>query len=506
MLLQKKFQKILFVTELLFLVSMPSFSQLVSLGLFEAHADIGQALHQGSAAYNSPSGEYELSINGTNSEGNKEKFHFMWKRMKGDFILYTHARFAKEEAPVDGRLGWMVRSSLGDNSANINAFANGEGETSMEFRRTAGDTTSEIHSKLRHADVIQLQREGDTYTMRAAKFGEPFVTEQVTDLKLGDELYVGVFIGSGNKNITQKGIFSNIRITIPVPKILALYRTDIGSHLEILDIETGNRKIIYSDSNSVHAPIWKKDGKSLIYGKQGGLYTIDVDNNLPQPLFTGEIKNNSNDHVLSFDGKMLAFCAQVKERGGPIIYTVPVTGGKPKRINRTGPSYPHSWSPDGETLLFSGSRKGEFEIYKVPATGGKEFGITNVPGMDDCPEYTPDGQYIYFNSNRTGSMRIWRMKADGSDPEVVTTGEFHDWFPHISPDGKWIVFLSYSKDEVSASGHPSYKHVYLRLMPVSGGQPKVIAYLYGGQGSINSPCWSSDSKKIAFASYTDVQY
>jgi Tol biopolymer transport system component len=40
----------------------------------------------------------------------------------------------------------------------------------------------------------------------------------------------------------------------------------------------------------------------------------------------------------------------------------------------------------------------------------------------------------------------------------------------------------------------------LRLMPVSGGAPKVIAYLYGGQGTINVNSWSPDSKHIAFVS------
>jgi Tol biopolymer transport system component len=37
-------------------------------------------------------------------------------------------------------------------------------------------------------------------------------------------------------------------------------------------------------------------------------------------------------------------------------------------------------------------------------------------------------------------------------------------------------------------------------MPYSGGAPKVIAYLYGGQGTINTPSWSPDSKRIAFVS------
>ena len=40
-------------------------------------------------------------------------------------------------------------------------------------------------------------------------------------------------------------------------------------------------------------------------------------------------------------------------------------------------------------------------------------------------------------------------------------------------------------------------------MPAAGGTPKVIAYVYGGQGTINVPSWSPDSKKIAFVSNTD---
>jgi TolB protein len=55
-------------------------------------------------------------------------------------------------------------------------------------------------------------------------------------------------------------------------------------------------------------------------------------------------------------------------------------------------------------------------------------------------------------------------------------------------------------NDINPNDHPFYRHVYLRLMPVGGGQPKVIAYVYGGQGSINTPSWSPDSKKIAFVS------
>jgi len=133
--------------------------------------------------------------------------------------------------------------------------------------------------------------------------------------------------------------------------------------------------------------------------------------------------------------------------------------------------------------------------------------LTTAKGVDDGPEFTPDGKYIYFNSFRTGLMQIWRMKPDGSEQTQITNDEFNNWFPHISPDGKWIVFISFPKD-IAPGDHPFYKHVYLRLMPVganAGSSPKVIAYLYGGQGTINVPSWSPDSKKIAFVSNTEIK-
>jgi Tol biopolymer transport system component len=43
----------------------------------------------------------------------------------------------------------------------------------------------------------------------------------------------------------------------------------------------------------------------------------------------------------------------------------------------------------------------------------------------------------------------------------------------------------------------------LKLMPTAGGAPRVIAYLYGGQGTINVPSWSPDSKRIAFVSNSE---
>jgi Tol biopolymer transport system component len=93
------------------------------------------------------------------------------------------------------------------------------------------------------------------------------------------------------------------------------------------------------------------------------------------------------------------------------------------------------------------------------------------------------------------------MGPDGSNPERVTNDAYNNWFPHISPDGRWVSMISFPED-VAPADHPYYKRVYLRAMPIAGGAPKVVAYVYGGQGTINVPSWSPDSRMLAFVSNT----
>jgi Tol biopolymer transport system component len=211
--------------------------------------------------------------------------------------------------------------------------------------------------------------------------------------------------------------------------------------------------------------------------------------------------------VISFDGKLLGLSSS-RPNAGSTIYYVPLAGGTPKMVVDSTPSYLHGWSPNGKEVVYTGQRISVSPIYQIrkkPINGGPEVQLTfSEVGRADGPEYSPDGKWIYFNADYSGTNQIWRMKPDGSNQEQVTFDEYNDWFPHFSPDGKWIVFLSYPK-EINPTDHPWYQKVYLRLIPVNGGVPKNIAYVFGGHGTINVPSWSPDSKRIAFVSNTQIK-
>jgi hypothetical protein len=473
------------------------------VGYFEANEDVGSPAIAGATVYDPKAQTYTITAAGTNMWATRDEFQFAWRKLSGDFIVRTHAEFLGKGVDPHRKLGWIVRKSLDADSPYVDAAIHGDGLTSLQFRRTQGAITEQSESTVKGPDVIQLERTGGKFVMSVAKFGETFTRTEVADIDLGDEVYVGLFLCSHNPKVSERAVFRNVRIVVPPKAGWTPYRDYIGSNLEVMDIATGQRTVLHTETGSIQAPNWTTDGKALIYNGSGKLFRFDLQSRKPEVIDTGFATRNNNDHVLSFDGKLLGISHNNPEDNGrSVVYVMPVTGGTPKRVTPLAPSYFHGFSPDAKFMIYTGVREPGLDIYRIPVTGGDEVRLTDAKGVDDGSEYTPDGKWIYFNSSRTGRMQIWRMRPDGSEQEQITKDEnYNDWFPHISPDGKTIVFISYGLD-IGSDEHPWYKHVYLRTMNLDGSNLRVVAYMFGGQGSMNVPSWSPDSKRIAFVSNT----
>lgn len=284
----------------------------------------------------------------------------------------------------------------------------------------------------------------------------------------------------------------------------------IRSTLVTVDIQSGRVDTVYSEDHRFEAPNWSRDGKFLVLNKDGLLYRLVLagDRQLVAiPL--GFATQVNNDHGISPDGRSLALSRIAAEYIedpeqdwlASTIYVLPIAGSQsPVKVTTKAPSFWHGWSPDGKTLAFVGRRNEEWDIYTIAVTGGAERRLTTCPGLDDGPDYSSDGAFIYYNSFCSGKMEIWRMHADGTRPEQLTHDAYSNWFPHPSPDGRWVVYLSFLEDQ--GDQHPFGRQVKLRLMSVRDRSVRdLTAPFYGGQGTINVPSWSPDSRRVAFVVY-----
>ena len=272
----------------------------------------------------------------------------------------------------------------------------------------------------------------------------------------------------------------------------------VRSELAIFDLISGAATTVLTTDRLIEAPNWTRDGKALIVNGDGQLFRVELASapGLTR-IDTGFAVKLNNDHGLSLDGRSIAISDHT-EAGQSCIYVLPSSGGTPSRVTAATPSYWHSWSPDGTTLAYCAERGGAFDIYTCPVAGGREARLTDGTGHSDGPDYTPDGLWIWFNSSRSGSMQLWRMKLDGSGREQMTNDERVNWFAHPSPDGAHIVYLAYGH---GVQGHPRDHHVELRLMPATGGAPRTLLPLFGGQGTINVPSWEPGGRRFAFVRY-----
>ena len=324
---------------LLFTSGLNTMAQNSVIGLFDAQSDVGTCLIKGSTSYDPAAQEYTLSGAGENMWFGRDAFHFLWKKMKGDFILQFEFEFVGAAKNEHRKVGWMVRNELTEDSAHICGTVHNDGLTSIQYRPEPGSNTVEIVSPAKGPAIIQLERRGNRYILSTAKRGGEF--EQIefknSSRFINDEAYVGIFLCSHEKDHAETAIMRNVRITIPAKEDFIPYEDYIGSHLEIMDVQSGKRRIVYSNPTSIQAPNWTLDGKYLIYNSEGLLYKFNIETSAIEPINTDFADNNNNDHVLSFDGENLGISHHsAEDNSTSLIYTVASQWRRPAKDHGSG--------------------------------------------------------------------------------------------------------------------------------------------------------------------------
>ncbi len=158
------------------------------------------------------------------------------------------------------------------------------------------------------------------------------------------------------------------------------------------------------------------------------------------------------------------------------------------------------WSPNGRRIAFASTRDGNYEIYVMNANGSGQTRLTDNSALDLHPRWSPDGRRIAFASTRDGNYEIYVMNANGSVQTRLTDNPAADRDPRWSPDGRRIAFAS-TRDDPDPDDDNRIYNIY--VMNADGSGQTRLTY---NSALDLDPRWSSDGRRIAFASTRDGNY
>jgi imidazolonepropionase-like amidohydrolase/Tol biopolymer transport system component len=148
-------------------------------------------------------------------------------------------------------------------------------------------------------------------------------------------------------------------------------------------------------------------------------------------------------------------------------------------------------SPDGRTIAFTLLG----DIYTMPITGGTPRRIAEGLAWEVHPRFSPDGQRIAFTSDRGGGDNIWVMNTDGSDKRQVTKETFRLLNqPSWSPDGRFIA----AKKHFTTGRSLGTGEVWLYHVSGGGGVQLVKRPNEQHQKELGEPVFMRDGRRILY--------
>lgn len=153
-----------------------------------------------------------------------------------------------------------------------------------------------------------------------------------------------------------------------------------------------------------------------------------------------------------------------------------------------------SWTPDGQTLIFTPGIAPSFDVYSVDADGSNLTFITDANTRDKNPCVSADGDHIYFatDPNWIPSGYVVRIDRDGGNANIMDAndGKGNAWLS-IGGDGS---FLLMNVDE-GPSGYSGPNNIYKLF---TDGSPKEPVFARTGDQSYGMGHQSPDGTKLAF--------
>src|SRR5580698_4312400 len=108
------------------------------------------------------------------------------------------------------------------------------------------------------------------------------------------------------------------------------------------------------------------------------------------------------------DGKRIAY---MSTRTGPWqIWVREMNGANPRQISFTESAGTPRWSPDGRSIAFDAPYDGSTRIFVIKVDG-TEQAQPIVKGL--VPSFSRDGKWIYFASDQTGDWQVWKVPNSG---------------------------------------------------------------------------------------------
>ncbi|MDR1982611.1 MAG: Tol-Pal system beta propeller repeat protein TolB [Holosporaceae bacterium] len=167
------------------------------------------------------------------------------------------------------------------------------------------------------------------------------------------------------------------------------------------------------------------------------------------------------------------------------VYRYNLTNKKTELIaNFEGMTYAPRYSPGGNLLVFSLSRRGSSSIYTFDLLTRHLTRLTKGQFIDTSPCYSPDGKHIVFNSDRGGTPQLYVMDADGSNIRRLSFGRARYATPVWSPRGDWIAFTRFGSGGF-----------YIGVIHPDGTGERMIASGHLVEG----PTWSPNGRVIMFS-------